>query len=497
MSNQPYIMETDNGEVIVFICNGEIYNYAELSDRYGLNVHEHSDCMVIPALYKKFGANYSQFLELFSHQIKGEFAFIMSVFRDSALSHIICGRDQIGIRPLYSGLYTSINAPEYTTLMLSSEIKACEFFKGDLCEFKPGNIERFFIENNTLSYVDVHTFSWCENMPLISYDPSRPMETFYNSINSTLTQCISRRLNADVPIGFLLSGGVDSSLVCAIAARLQPGKQIRTFCCGMAGGTDFEYAREVANHIGSDHCEVVFTAEEALAVLNVVIYTTETWDTTTIRASVGQYLISSYIAQATDIKVLLVGEGPDEICSSYLFNWYAPSASALHYAATDYVSQIHKYDVRRVDRCAAMWGLEARVPYLDPEFIGEYWKVPASLRDPKEFYMEKYVLRRSFGGDELLPENVLYRRKEAFSDGISSTRRSWFEIIQDHISSKYGMSEEDYYKKTFIELFGVNREKVLDRYWQPKWDESGNEITTYMNPSARVLSVYKSSEYEN
>jgi asparagine synthase (glutamine-hydrolysing) len=501
ISNQPYVMELKSGEVIVFICNGEIYNYIELTDTFGLDIKNNSDCMTIPALYKKFEDNYDSFTNLFSKQIKGEFAFVMSIFKNNELSCVICGRDQFGIRPLYCGMYTSTIAPRNTTVLLSSEIKACSFFNGQMYEFEPGTIQRIVIKNNAVDYVDMYVFSWCNGVVSLPQNHSLLNETEYtkylDSINSSVTACISRRLNADVPIGFLLSGGVDSSLVCAISSKILNGlgieedkTQIRTFCCGMEGGTDFEYARKVADYIGSNHTEVVFTMEEALAAINSVIYTTETWDTTTIRASVGQYLISSYISQSTDIKVLLVGEGPDEVCSSYLFNWYAPSPEDLHYAAVEYVSNIHKYDVRRVDRCSAMWGLEARVPYLDPEFIEAYWKIPAILRDPKTNSMEKYMLRAAFKEDRLLPDDVLFRRKEAFSDGISSTKRSWFEIIKEHIYKTHHMSEEDYYKKTFLEFFGKNREKILDIYWQPKWDSSGKLVTDYSDPSARTLSVY-------
>jgi asparagine synthase (glutamine-hydrolysing) len=499
ISNQPYVMEMPSGEVIIFICNGEIYNYRELSETYKLDIHGNSDCMTIPSLYKLFEHDYQTFTSLFAKQIKGEFSFVMSVFKNNILRCVICGRDQIGIRPLYYGMHSSVNNPDHTTLLVSSEIKSCNFFIGEMHEFEPGTIQRFFVENDDIVFIDMFRFSWCYNvvaLPLLKNEVD--YNTHLNSINSTLTECISRRLTADVPIGFLLSGGVDSSLVCAISSKIMKdlpykGNKIRTFCCGMEGGTDFDYARKVAEYIGSDHTEVVFTLEEALASINSVIYTTETWDTTTIRASVGQYLISSYIRQSTDIKVLLVGEGPDEVCSSYLFNWYAPSPEELHYAAIDYVSNIHKYDVRRVDRCSAMWGLEARVPYLDPEFIETYWNIPATLRDPKTHNMEKYMLREAFKTDVLLPEDVLWRRKEAFSDGISSQKRSWFQSIQEHIYKTYNMSEEEYYKDVFIKLFG-NRQNILDKYWQPKWDSSGNVLTNYVDPSARTLEVYAKEE---
>ena len=346
---------------------------------------------------------------------------------------------------------------------------------------------------------------------------------------------VKRRLNADQPLAWLLSGGVDSSLVAAISARLL-GKRIRTFCCGMAGGTDLVYARQVAEHIGSDHTEVLFTAEEALAAIPDVIKTIESWDTTTVRASVGQYLVSKHIGTKTDCKVVLVGEGPDEVCSSYLFNWYAPSGAAIDACARESVKNIHHYDVKRADRCIARWGLEGRVPLLDPEFIESYWVIPGEERHPRERGLEKWWLREAFAGTGLLPDEVLYRKKEAFSDGISSSAKrsgelkedasgqpkddhsaaprelkeskSWFEIIQAWVEDKVTNEELSmaattyphcppttkeayYYRRLFCESIGANRQTIIPAYWQPKWSADGKEVTSYVDPSARTLTVYE------
>lgn len=500
VSNQPFVIELPSGDVIVFVCNGEIYNFHELAESFGLDILNKSDCMTIPLLFQKFENNFQDFANLFVRDIKGEFAFVMSIFKNNVLSCVLCGRDQFGIRPLYSGILTLTDYVDHKSLLVSSEIKACTFFQGEIHEFEPGTLQRFYVQNNNLVNIDIFRFSLCNNVSLFHPQGLQKLETdntkYFDSIKSTVFACVARRLNADVPIGFLLSGGVDSSLVCAISSKILNESReekipIRTFCCGMEGGTDFAYARQVSEYIGALHTEVVFTKKEALAAIDSVIYTTETWDTTSIRASVGQYLISKYIKTFTDIKVILVGEGPDEVCSSYLFNWYAPSAEELHLAAVDYVSNIHKYDVRRVDRCAARFGLEARVPYLDPEFVEAYWNVPASFRDPKTNQMEKYMFRKAFQEEHLLPEDVLFRRKEAFSDGISSSSHSWFEIIREHIWSEHGMSEEGYYKKKFLEYFENKRENILDKYWQPKWDHEGKVLATYVDPSARTLNIYK------
>jgi asparagine synthase (glutamine-hydrolysing) len=268
----------------------------------------------------------------------------------------------------------------------------------------------------------------------------------------------------------------------------------------MNEGTDLLYARKVAKHIGSNHTEVFFTPEEGLEAIRDVIFTTETWDTTTIRASVGQYLVCKHIGTNTDAKVVMVGEGPDEVCSSYLFNYYAPNGNDLHDAAKDYVKEIHMYDGRRADRCISRWGLEGRIALLDPEFIEAYWSIPSEQRHPKYMDMEKWWLRQAFAESNILPFDVLWRKKEAFSDGISCKTKSWFEIIQDHIktlvtdeefkTAPLGPTiEAHYYKKVFIEFFGVKRLDILPNYWQPRWNAYG-KLANYVDPSARTLNVY-------
>jgi len=481
ISNQPYILNNElpgkDNKTIVFICNGEIYNYKELIKNYELNIKHKSDCLTIPELYLKLG--YQEFVKLFNKTIKGEYAFLLFEFdSNNNLTNLIAGRDMIGIRPLY---YSNT----VKNLIFSSEIKSCGN-KYDVIEFSPGSIINFkfnenyeCIERNEYIFKDVY-----DTVQLIKEE-----NLYLESVKNSVINSVERRLDSDQPIAFLLSGGVDSSLVAALGSKLC-NKKIRTFCCGMNYGSDLKYAKMVANYIGSDHTEVLFTPETALEAINDVIYTIETWDTTTIRASVGQYLVSKYISENTDAKVLFVGEGPDEVCSSYLFNWYSPDSKLIHPTALQYVNEIHYFDVKRADRCIARWGLEARVALLDPEFIKSYWEIPTEYRDPKYKGIEKWWLRKAFEQDNILPTEVLWRKKEAFSDGISSTEKSWFQIIQEYIRDKYNMEEKDYFKQKFIEYFGENRLNVIPHYWQPKWDKNGNEITTYVDPSARTLDIY-------
>ena len=218
-----------------------------------------------------------------------------------------------------------------------------------------------------------------------------------------------------------------------------------------------------------------------------------------IRASVGQYLVCQYIGTKTDCRVVMVGEGPDEVCSSYMFNWYAPNGEELDKCAKDLVKDLHIYDCKRSDRCISYHGLEGRVPLLDPEVIEAYWSIPAEWRMPKYKGIEKWWLRKAFDGYDIIPDEVLWRKKEAFSDGVSSKEKSWYTIIQDMCEEmitsedmvKYQTPSKEacYFKKKFIEKFN-DRTNIIPRYWLPRWNGDGQLVTQYMDPSARVLDVY-------
>ena len=490
-SNQPFIYE-DDLRTIVFMCNGEIYNYKELAEIYNLDVK--NDCMILPEIYYSLckSDNESDFNRVIREEVKGEFSCLLFEFdRLKNLKRVIAARDEIGIRPLYY-------YPNYDTLFFTSELKGGLSFEGELREFPPGTIITYDICELGNMIVDIDTFSRVYDTISHSIDSVKNLDNIRNSVMNS----VRRRLNADKPFAFLLSGGIDSSLVAAISAKIL-GKPIRTFCCGMSEGTDLKYARMVAEHIGSNHTEVMFTEQEGLDAIEDVIRTVESWDTTTIRASVGQYLVSKYIGTKTDCKVVVVGEGPDEVCSSYLFNWYAPDGDALDLEARKYVKNIHHYDVKRADRCISRWGLEGRVPLLDPEFIEAYWKILPEFRMPTYKNVEKWWLREAFNKTGILPDDVLWRKKEAFSDGVSgkkSGQKSWYKIIQDWVetqvtdeefsSNTYGTKTKEayYYRKVFSKLF-FNRDRIIPGYWQPKWSSDG-EVKEYIDPSARILDVY-------
>ena len=434
-SNQPFIKKHKN-KTFIFLCNGEIFNYKELIKKY--NLEDSGDCKVLLNLIIKFPLKWKFLLDF---EIKGEFAFVCYEIRDNNLFKIIVGRDQLGIRPLY---YVK------NKFIFSSEIKGISNFS-NIIEFPPGTINE---TNINLNYTNVYSFKWIYRIKQIPYKEDIHLSDIVNSVK----KAINLRLISDQPIGFLLSGGVDSSLVCAIATYFLRAP-IYTFCIGIKDtGTDFKFARSVAKKIKSYHTEVVFTVEEAINSLPEIIYATETYDTTTIRASIGQFLIAKYIKENTDIKVILVGEGPDEVCSSYLFNWNCPNEKELHKAAVDYVQKIHHFDVRRVDRCLSYFGLEARVPLLDPSFIKAYWKIPQSQRTPQYKGIEKWWLRKAFEKYDIIPNEVLWRKKEAFSDGISSTSNPLHVKIQDFCGNFFNepsslQAENKYYKHLYKSFY--------------------------------------------
>jgi asparagine synthase (glutamine-hydrolysing) len=514
--NQPFVLEDDK-RTIVFLCNGEIYNWKEICARYQCTTD--NDCMVVPMLYMKYPTEFLTYVS----QLKGEFAFVLFEYtmhkKGMQLTTVIAARDQVGVRPLYYH--------PHPTLFFTSEIKGAPKHIS-VCEFPPGTM-MVFHENQCTA----HNFASIYNVtPIVKEE-----EMYLRRINVTVRAAVQRRLAASKPFAYLLSGGIDSSLVAAIGADEARNSHIpiRTFCCSIkegtykignhapfttGPGTDLLYAREVAKHICSDHTEVFFTPHEGLNAIKDVIRTIESWDTTTVRASVGQYMVCKWIGENTDCKVVMVGEGPDEVCSSYLFNWYCPNGKALEQSAKEYVRNIHYYDVKRADRCISRWGLEGRVPLLDPDFIKAYWEIPGELRLPKTKGIEKWWLREAFspsidsrGGpflSSLLPESVRMRKKEAFSDGVSNSK-SWYEMIQDFVEDKVTdaqlntaaepfpyctptTKEAYYYRQIFERLFpgpGPGRADVIPGFWQPKWTANGQEVQGYVDPSARTLEVYQ------
>ena len=471
---QPFI---DNN--LILICNGEIYNYKDLIKKYEI-INCVNDCMCILELYKLL--SFDDFIKVFKEELIGEFAFVILEFKNDELNKIISGRDIFGVRPLY---FSKNNEND---LIFSSELKGIPLEFTDVKEFPCSSIITFqnLIEN---------TYDISNGIYNTTINPDYDLI----KIKDTLIEAVKIRLMADNPdeIGFYLSGGLDSSILCSIAAKLVYPKQIRTFSIGFEGSTDLPYAKKVATFINSKHKELIITEEQALNVIDNVIYATCTYDITTIRASCGQYLLSKYIKEFTNIKVIINGDGSDEVLGGYIFNYYAPTPESFHKSCLKYTQNIHMFDGRRLDRCLAYFGLEARVPFLDINFVKSIWEIPANMRMPSFNNCEKFLLRQVFNDDSYLPKDCLFRKKEAFSDGISSKEKSWFKIINDNIiilddefknENIYNCPSKEayYYQKKFIEYFGKDRLNIIPHYWQPDFKSEN----IYIDPSARHLKIY-------
>ena len=302
-------------------------------------------------------------------------------------------------------------------------------------------------------------------------------------------------------IGCLLSGGLDSSLICALVNKYYEGPKLNTFSIGLVGSIDLEYAQDVSSHLKSKHHQIEVSQNEFLDAIETVIYNIESYDTTTVRASVGNYLVSKYISDNSDCKVIFNGDGSDEVCCGYVYLRNAPSPVDLQKENERLVEEIHYFDVLRSDRSISSNGLEARTPFLDKTFVKYYLSIPAELKlfDGAQ-RLEKYLLRKAFDDQGLLPDKVLWRRKCAFSDGVSSQNNSWHHIIQSFVDQKISdeefqrestkithctpqLKESYYYRKVFNSFF-ENHENLIPHFWMPKWSNT-------IDPSARELSGYK------
>jgi asparagine synthase (glutamine-hydrolysing) len=452
-SDQPFVVMHD-GFVHVLLCNGEIYNYKELG-------YETSDCMVVLD-YFMTDRNPA---DINDANIRGEFAFIYMRFKQEDMQLVKCqvGRDHVGVRPLYMGRHRN-------SWIFSSEIKGLSDIATEVRRVPPGTVlDINGSEYTEIPYTDIYDVQETSTVP---------------DLKGILFKAVEDRLNSDRPIGCLLSGGLDSSGVSAIAQLLSGN--VMTFCCGDEDSPDLQHARIAAKHIGSNHTEVPFDVEEALSLIPLIVQIIESWDTTTIRASVPMFMAVRAAAKA-GCKALLVGEGPDEICGSYLFNYYAPNDEEFALACKDYTRNLCNYDIIRLDKIVAYFGLEARTPYLDGRFIRAYFSIKASDRRPSSERMEKYELRKALA--DLLPPSVAWRKKEALSDGIKSKKKSWFEIIQEHVVGLGFPDEKTYYMHLYQKHY--NETSVIPGYWQPRWDQNGDTRQRgYVDPSARILTVY-------
>ncbi len=545
LADQPFvyeksdIIENDCDTTYYVLCNGEIYNYKELCAQYDIktyiNVNDvefikkysnyakinstRNDIDSIFKLFKFFNYDFTRL----NNELNGEYALSIIKYYKNKPVFMWLSVDNSSVRPMF--LNIDDNYIVFSSL-LSGISKLNNIDKSKLVRLSGGDMIKIDLMNDTVikdSYLKpvniIHKPEILKQSSLLGFLKkdivnNKPLASsnLIHKIIYTLNDAVKRRLETDRPLGCLLSGGLDSSLVASIASMYlrEKGKKLRTFTIGMKDGTDIKYAEMVAKHIESDHTTVYVTEEEALAAIPEIIKTCETYDTTTIRASTFQYLLAKYISQNTDIKVLLNGDGADEAQMGYLYNYYAPSDEAAQDDNIRILREIHLYDGLRVDRNISHWGLEARLPFLDKEFTNLYLSIDPSLKRPiKSVQMEKQLIRDAYATNKqfkhsiffnkitsYLPNEVLYRVKEAFSDGVSTTEKSWYKTVQEYIQKNMTVdrsieynhmipttNETFYYRQEFERLFGSDVTHVIPHYWLPNW-------TNTNEPSARTLSVY-------
>jgi asparagine synthase (glutamine-hydrolysing) len=476
LGDQPMVHPRD--ENIILLCNGEIYNCSELAKTYGISTKSHSDCEIILHMYKLFG------IEKTISYLDGEFAFILI---DRNIDTIYAGRDPIGVRPLYIGSNTDSG-----TIGVSSEMKSLNDLFINIKQVSPGTFVT--IDLQTWNDKVNETVYYHYNYPIISE------KDYYKPIRSLLTKAVEKRLMSDKPIGCLLSGGLDSSLIAGILSKYYEPHNLHTFSIGLPGSEDLKYAKMVADYLETTHHEYVVSEEEMLSAIKEVIILIESYDTTTIRASVPMHLMAKRIKSETDITVLLSGEGADEASGSYLYFRKAPSDQARQEEILRLMKDLSYYDVLRADKTISGAGLELRVPFLDKDFLAYYLSIPPNVKHTDTNKIEKHVLRSAFSLEKLIPDAVLWRRKEAFSDGVSSQNKSWFSIIQDSLEGyitdkdledasirfKFNTprTKEEYYYRDIYNKEYPKRGKDIPYFWMPKWSDT-------TDPSARTLDIYK------
>ena len=457
------------------VCNGEIYGFEKLKkELLGKYTFESdSDCEILLPMYQEYGT------DMFS-MLDAEFACILY---DGDKREFIAARDPIGIRPLYYG-YDKDGA-----VIFASEAKNLVNLTDKIMPFPPGH---YYKGGQFICYCDI------AKVDTVRHDD---LETVCKSIHEKLVAGVEKRLVADAKVGFLLSGGLDSSLVCAIAAK-KSQEPIKTFAIGMSeDAIDLKYAKQVADYIGSDHTEVYMTPEEVLSSLENVIQLLGTYDITTIRASMGMYLVCKAIHEQTDIRVLLTGEISDELFG-YKYTDFAPDAAAFQKEAQKRIHELHMYDVLRADRCISVNSLEARVPFGDLDFVKYVMAVDPELK-LNTYGKGKYLLRHAFEEGDYLPDEILWREKAAFSDAVG---HSMVNYLKEYAEKQY--TDEEFesrcksytharpftkesllYREIFEKYYPGQAEMVAD-FWMPNREWEGCDVN---DPSARVLSNYGDS----
>jgi asparagine synthase (glutamine-hydrolysing) len=511
-SNQPIIHKN-----IVLICNGEIYNYKQLYKYMKITPTTDSDCEVIIHLYLTYG------IEQTLTMLDGVYSFILFDNRldKVGLNNVYVARDPLGIRPLYK-LYNANNI--YDLHGFASELKCLEYFYNlnnndyRVEQFEPGTYSTYKIaeiDNKFIwkpEIINKHYFIPTFSYTMHTYNPDELKDIILINISNYLCSAVVKRCKTtERPIACLLSGGLDSSLIAGLVNNYYnsnnlPNK-LETYSIGLRDSEDLKYAKIVANYLGTNHTEIIVTEQEMFDAIPEVIKAIESYDTTTVRASIGNYLIGKYIAANSDAKVIFNGDGSDELLGGYLYMHKCPDDIEFDKETRRLLKDIHLFDVLRSDKSISSNGLEPRTPFLDRSFVNYILSIPGYFRNHNNFGKpEKYLLRESFDvnitigydGRQILPDEILWRKKEAFSDGVSSKGRSLFEILQDFIAVQYDAKcpneesykpsielEKRYYKEIFDKEF-PNCQHIVPYFWMPKY-------TNAVDPSARTLDVYTQS----
>ena len=480
--NQPFVFEDVNGDKSYLICNGEIYNHKDIQKKYNIQCKTESDCEVIYHLYKKIG------IEKTCENLDGVFAFLIYHEKDGK---IVMARDTVGVRPMFF----SVN---------KDCIAVCSEGKGiiDLAD----NVRQFI--PSTHAVYDSSDFKLNKYFAVNEeeFDTSN-IEHVYERVRTVFIDAVNKRLMSDRPIGCLLSGGLDSSLVAAIlSSELKKiGKKLNTYSIGFEGSTDLHYAKIVADYIGSNHHEVLMSEENAYNDLEKIVTAIESWDTTTIRASTGMYFVSEYIKKNTKDVVIYSGEGADELMQGYLYFHYAPDTMKGTIESLRLMRDLCYFDVLRCDRTTAAHGLEVRVPFLDIDFMSLIRSMPDEFVAPTK-NIEKYLVRKAFDSTDYLPGEILWRTKEAFSDGVSGKKKSWHTFIKDKCDDLFTDQQFETLKIKFLVNPPKSKEELLYRfyferhycdnddwipyYWLPRWVDQ-------KDPSARELKVYRDRDSDH
>ena len=469
-------MQPFNYKNYTLVCNGEIYGFRKIKkdlENKGYKFNSNSDCEILLPLYELYG------VDMFK-KLDAEFALIIY---DEKTKDFIAARDPIGIRPLYYGYDKNNN------IIFSSEPKSIINIAQKIYPFPPGY---YYKDKKFICYNDITKNEEYNNDDL---------DTIYKNIHDKLIEGVNKRLDSDVKVGYLLSGGLDSSLVCAIAAK-KLNKKIDTFSIGMStDAIDLKYAKQVSDFIHSNHHEIIITKDDVLNSLENVIEILATYDITTIRASIGMYLLCKKIHEDTDIRVLLTGEISDELFG-YKYTDFAPNATEFQNESIKRVKELHMYDVLRADRCISSNSLEARVPFGDLDFVKYVISIDPELKMNK-YNMGKYLLRKAFEKDNILPYNILMREKAAFSDAVGHSmvdnlkeyaENYYTDLEFETLSNKYNhakpFTKESLLYREIFEKYYPNQSDMIIDFWMPNKNWQNCNVN---DPSARVLKNYGNS----